>query len=147
MDTEALSRGPCPIGRGLARVGDGWSLLILRSAGQGLTRFDQFRTALGIAPNILTARLKALTGHGLLRRHRYSARPPRDDYRLTEAGRDLLPVLAALGAWGRRHFGAGAPLAGLVDAETGAAVHPVVVDRDTGAPIGSRALRLVPPAG
>jgi DNA-binding HxlR family transcriptional regulator len=144
MDIEKYSAGPCPVGRGLAKVGDAWSMLVLRDAGLGLTRFDQFRTSLGIAPNILARRLKALTEAGLLEKRLYSQRPPRAEYLITEAGRDFLPVLQVIGAWGRRHNGAG-ELSRLVDAETGEPVDPVVIDRVTGAPIGSRPLRLVVP--
>src|SRR5216684_4830352 len=73
----------CPIARSLERVGEWWSMLILRDALLGLTRFDQFQESLGIAPNILTRRLKALVETGLLERRRYSGRPPRDEYILT----------------------------------------------------------------
>lgn len=145
MDATKFSCGPCPVGRGLARVGDAWSMLILRDASLGLTRFDQFRTSLGIAPNILAGRLKALTADGLLEKRRYAERPPRDDYVLTAAGRDFLPILSAIGAWAERHHGGDGPLSRLVDAETGATVRPVVVDAETGVPLGSRALRLVAP--
>jgi DNA-binding HxlR family transcriptional regulator len=145
MDIEKYSAGACPIGRGLAKVGDAWSMLILRDAGLGLTRFEQFRTSLGIAPNILARRLKALTGAGLLEQSRYSERPPREEYRITDAGRDFLPVLQVIAAWGRRHNGEG-PLSQLVDAETGVPVEPVVIDSNNGAPLGSRPLRLVAPA-
>ena len=79
MDIDKYSAGPCPIGRGLAMVGDAWSTLILRDAGLGLTRFDQFRSSLGIAPNILTRRLTALTKAGLLEKKNYRKRPPRDE--------------------------------------------------------------------
>jgi DNA-binding HxlR family transcriptional regulator len=144
MDNEKYSLGPCPVGRGLAKVGDGWSMLILRDAGLGLTRFDQFRTSLGIAPNILARRLKALTEAGLLKKKTYSKHPPRMEYLITEAGRDFLPILQAIGAWGRRHNGGG-KMSHVVDAETGAVVEPLVIDRRTGAPIGTRPLRLVPP--
>jgi DNA-binding HxlR family transcriptional regulator len=144
MDNETLSSGTCPIGRGLARVGDAWSMLILRDAGYGATRFEQFRGRLGIAPNILARRLKALTEAGMLAKRRYSERPPRDEYVITAAGRDFLPVLAAIAAWGRRHNGGG-PLSHLVDTATGLPVEPVVIDRVTGAPIGTRPLRLVLP--
>jgi DNA-binding HxlR family transcriptional regulator len=144
MDTAKFSEGPCPIARGLALVGDAWSMMVLRDAGLGLTKFEQFRLSLGIAPNILARRLKALTEAGLLARVRYSEKPPREEYAITEAGRDFLPILQAIGAWGRKHNGAGA-LSHVVDAETGAAVEPVVVDRVTGAAIGTRALRLVRP--
>ena len=145
MDTEKFSTGACPIARGLAIVGDAWSMLILRDAGFGLTRFDQFRASLGIAPNILARRLQKLTEAGLLTKTRYSDKPPREEYVLTEAGRDFLPVLQVVGAWGRRHNGEGAALSYSVDAETGARIEPVVVDRVSGAPVGSRPLRLVRP--
>lgn len=132
------------MGRGLARVGDAWSMLILRDASLGMTRFDQFRTSLGIAPNILTRRLRALTADGLLDKRRYSERPPRDEYLLTEAGRDFLPVLHVIGEWARRHHGGG-EVSRLVDAGTGAPVRPVVIDGETGAPIAGRALRVEAP--
>lgn len=144
MDVEKYSAGPCPIGRALAKVGDAWSMLILRDAGFGLTRFEQFRASLGIAPNILTRRLKALVETGLLEKTSYSERPPREAYLITAAGRDFLPALQAVGAWGRRHNGSG-DMSHMVDAETGVAVDPVVIDRLTGAPIGTRPLRLVRP--
>jgi DNA-binding HxlR family transcriptional regulator len=144
MDIEKLSTGVCPIARGLAIVGDAWSMLILRDAGFGMTRFDQFRASLGIAPNILARRLQQLTEGGLLTKTKYSEKPPRDEYVLTEAGRDFLPVLQVVGAWGRRYNGEGA-LSYTVDEETGTMVEPVVVDRITGAPVGSRPLRLVRP--
>src|SRR3982751_5921060 len=102
MDTEKYADGPCPIARGLCRVGDAWSMLILRDAGSGSTRFDQFQKNLGIAPNILTRRLAALTEAGLLERRRYSERPPRDEYVLTQRGRDFRPVLLSLLAFGNK---------------------------------------------
>ena len=144
MDIEKFSASACAVARGLAIVGDAWSMLILRDAGLGMTRFDQFRASLDIAPNILARRLRKLTEAGLLTKTRYSEKPPRDEYLLTEAGRDFPPVLQVVGAWGRRHNGGGA-LSYSVDAETGTIVEPVVVDRVTGAPIGSRPLRLVRP--
>ncbi|MDO6415673.1 helix-turn-helix domain-containing protein [Sphingomonas sp. BIUV-7] len=138
--------GPCPVARGLARVGDAWSMLILRDAGFGLTRFDQFRSHLGIAPNILTRRLRALTEAGLLEKRRYSERPPRDEYVLTQAGRDFLPVLLVIGEWGRAHHGEGGTTYS-VDAETGRRLEPVVVDKATGRPIGSFRIALAGPDG
>lgn len=145
MDIEKLSSGTCPISRALARVGDAWSALILRDASRGMTQFDQFRTSLGIAPNILSRRLKALTEAGVLEKRRYSERPPRDEYILTPAGVDFLPILAAMGEWGRRHNGAG-ELSQLVNPATGARVVPVVVDRTTGEPLSAANMRLDMPA-
>lgn len=135
---------PCLIARALERVGDAWSMLILRDAGAGTTRFDDFRRSLGIAPNILTARLRALVAAGLLERRRYQERPPRDEYVLTAAGRDFLPVLHVLAAWAGRHYGGG-EMTQTLDAETGKPIDAVVIDRNTGAPIGTRPLRLETP--
>jgi DNA-binding HxlR family transcriptional regulator len=140
MAEDEKNLGSCPVDRGLMRVGDRWSILILRDIDRGLTRYDQIRTSLGIAPNILARRLAALTEAGLIEKRRYSTRPPRDEYLLTEAGRDFLPILAAIGAWGAKYNGTGA-LTRQIDAETGKAVRPVVVDANTGAPLGSRPLR------
>jgi DNA-binding HxlR family transcriptional regulator len=131
MDIEKLSAGICPVGRGLARAGDAWSMLILRDAGLGRTRFDEFQKSLGIAPNILTRRLATLVEAGMLERRRYSERPPRDEYLLTEAGRDYLPVLQALGGWARKHFGEGA-MSEMVEADSGRPITPLVVDAQTG---------------
>lgn len=144
MDTEKFSEGPCPVARALVRVGDAWSMLILRDAGYGRTRFDQFRQSLGIAPNILTRRLAALTEAGLLEKRRYSEKPPRDEYVLTPKGRDFLPVLAVIGAWGNKHYGEGGTTRG-VDIDTGTIIDPVVVDRATGRPLGEIRTRALLP--
>jgi DNA-binding HxlR family transcriptional regulator len=144
MDHEKLCTGTCPVARALAQVGDTWTMLILREAGLGSTRFDQFQKILEIAPNILTRRLAGLVEAGLLEKRRYSDRPPRDEYILTERGRDYLPILQALGAWGRKHFGEG-PLSQTVDAVSGAVIDPVVVDRNTGRPLTDIDLRIVLP--
>ena len=144
MEDVKENLGPCPVGRGLARVGDRWSMMVLRDVDRGFSRFDQIRASLGIAPNILSSRLAALTAAGLLEKRCYSERPPRHDYVLTEAGRDFMPILAAIGAWGAKHNGAGA-ISRLVDAATGLDVEAVVIDKVSGAPIGTRPLRIVVP--
>lgn len=144
MDIEKLSFGICPVGRGLARAGDAWSMLILRDAGLGKTRFDDFQKSLGIAPNILTRRLAALVDAGMLERRRYSERPPRDEYVLTEAGRDYMPVLQVLAGWARKHFGEGA-ISELVDASSGRTIIPLVVDAETGVPLSEIAVSLRQP--
>lgn len=144
MDSENICNDPCPISRSVAFAGDAWSLLILRDAHAGLTRFDQFRKSLGIAPTILTRRLAMLTDEGLLEKHRYSEHPPREEYLLTAAGRDFLPVLFIIGAWGRQYRGGG-KLIRFLDAETGTEIKAVAVDEVTGAKIGTRPIRMVPP--
>lgn len=116
-------------------------MLILRDAHAGLARFDEFRKSLGIAPTILTRRLSTLTEEGLLEKRRYSERPPRDEYVLTEAGQDFLPVLFAIGAWGQK-YRSGGEVTRFFDAETGTEIDPVTIDRVTGAPIGTRPIRV-----
>ena len=86
MQRKSLDRMPCPIARSLERVGEWWSILILRDALHGLRRFDEFQKSLGIAPNMLTRRLNALVDAGLLERRRYSERPPRDEYARRRSG-------------------------------------------------------------
>jgi len=126
---------PCPIARSLERVGEWWSILILRDALHGMRRFDEFQRSLGIAPNMLTRRLNALVESGLLERRRYSDHPPRDEYVLTQRGRDFRPVLIALLAWGNKHFAPEGPSVLLIDKKTGAAAEPILVDRLSGQPI------------
>ena len=134
----------CPVARGLERVGEWWSILIIRDALQGLTRFDQFEQSLGIAPNMLTRRLSALVKAGLLERRRYSERPPRYEYVLTERGRDFRSVLVALQVWGSKHFAPEGVSVMLVDATTGKPAEPVLVDRVTGHPMADSRYRLAP---
>lgn len=144
MDNKIICNDPCPIARSVAFAGDAWSLLILRDAHAGLTRFDQFRKSLGIAPTMLTRRLATLTEEGLLEKRRYSEHPPREEYLLTAAGHDFLPVLFMIGAWGRQHRGGG-KLVRFFDAENGTEIKAIAVDEVTGAKIGTRPIRTVMP--
>lgn len=93
----------CSVARTLEVVGERWSLLIVRDAFFGVRRFDQFQANLGISRNVLTARLAHLVEQGILTRVPYSQRPPRFEYRLTDRGRDLFPVLMAMVDFGDRH--------------------------------------------
>ena len=144
VDTKKSFNDICPIARSLTSVGDAWSLLILRDAHLGLTRFDQFQKNLNIAPTMLTRRLTTLTKEGLLKKQRYLERPPRDEYVLTDAGRDFLPVLFMFGTWGRKHRGKN-KLIKFVDTETGKEIKPIAIDSSNGAEIGTRPIRVVFP--
>ncbi|HLY90194.1 MAG TPA: helix-turn-helix domain-containing protein [Acetobacteraceae bacterium] len=135
MQRKSFGTMSCPIARSLERVGEWWSILILRDAFRGLTRFDQFQASLGIAPNMLTRRLNALVESGLLGKRAYSEHPPRYEYVLTERGRDFRPVLWALLAWGNKHFAPEGPSVVVVDSKTGAVADPVLVDRNSGRPL------------
>ena len=144
MQRKSFGSMSCPIARSLERVGEWWSILILRDAFRGLTRFDQFQKSLDIAPNMLTRRLNGLVGSGLLERRRYSEHPPRDEYILTERGRDFRPVMWALLAWGNRHLAPEGPSVIVIDTETGQTAEPVLVDRRTGKVMTEPAFRAVP---
>ena len=123
------------MGRSVGAVGEWWSILIVRDAIHGITRFDDFRLHLGISPTMLTQRLRELVEQGILRRRRYEYRPPRDEYLLTERGRQLASVVLALGGWWNDDVEPGRRPIILVDHDTGQEVEPIVVDRRTGQPI------------
>ena len=101
--TADYSHQVCSVAATLEVVGDPWTLLILRDAFAGVHRFEQWQENLGVARNVLAARLKTLVGHGVLDRRPYSDRPPRCEYVLTPKGRDLSDVLLTMAAWGDRH--------------------------------------------
>ncbi|HEX4994845.1 MAG TPA: helix-turn-helix domain-containing protein [Methylomirabilota bacterium] len=94
----------CPVAKTLEVIGDRWTLLVVRDLLRGTQRFQDLLGSLpGIAPNILSARLKLMEEHGLIRRTLYSDHPPRAEYALTDRGRELGMVVGALAAWGGRH--------------------------------------------
>jgi DNA-binding HxlR family transcriptional regulator len=94
----------CSIASALEVVGERWTLLIVRDVFLGLCRFDQFQESLGIARNVLTDRLNWLVDEEILERVRYTKRPVRYEYRLTQKGRDLLLPLLALQQWGDKYL-------------------------------------------
>jgi DNA-binding HxlR family transcriptional regulator len=98
----------CSVARSLEVVGERWTLLILRDAVLGLKRFDEFRRSLGVASNVLTARLERLCEEGVLERRAYQSRPDRYEYLLTAKGRELAPALIMLMKWGDRYYAADA---------------------------------------
>lgn len=122
----------CPIARSLDRVGEWWSILILRDAFYGMTRFDEFEKSLGIAPSILTRRLNGLIDSGLLEKRQYLEKPPRYEYHLTTRGREFKSVLVSLMAWGNEHFAPDRARVVLIDMETGHEVKPILIDQRTG---------------
>lgn len=128
---------PCPIARSLDDVGEWWSILLLRDAFQGLTRFDQFQKSLEIAPNILTRRLNSLVERGLFEKRIYCERPLRHEYVLTSKARDFRPVLLSLLAWGNRHLAPEGPSLVVVDKADGRWAEPVLVDRHSGRELDS----------
>lgn len=100
MRRTSFSGIHCSLARSLELIGDWWTPLIVRDVFLGVTRFDDLVEDLGVSRNLLTARLKTLVGHGLIERRQYQDSPPRYDHVLTDAGRELMPPLLALTAWG-----------------------------------------------
>lgn len=90
----------CSVAQFLEVAGEWWSMLVVRDAFLGVTRFDEFQKRLDISRNVLTQRLEHLVAHGVLERNAYQDNPPRYDYRLTDKGRALWPVLVAMRQWG-----------------------------------------------
>ncbi|HEY9102824.1 helix-turn-helix domain-containing protein [Chitinimonas sp.] len=132
MQDKHYARAEDPLARGLERVTERWSVLILRECFYGATRFEQYRQELGIAPNILTQRLAMLVEEGLLVRRAYSKHPPRFEYLLTDMGRAFRPVLLTLLAWGNKHFAPNGARVVLTEAASGRLVEMALVDRQTG---------------
>lgn len=99
----------CSVARALEIVGDRWTLLVIRSALQGVRRFDDFQEALGVARNVLTDRLTRLCEEGVMRRHLYQERPDRYEYRLTRKGVELWPAMMSLMMWGDQHYAQDGP--------------------------------------
>ncbi|MBE9375347.1 helix-turn-helix transcriptional regulator [Saccharopolyspora sp. HNM0983] len=115
----------CSVARSLEIVGERWSLLVLREVFLGVHRFDRIRAATGAPRAVLVRRLDALVAHGVLRRDDYrdTGARTRQEYRLTEAGRELQPVLTALMQWGDRHLtGPDSPPLRLLHADCGSPV-------------------------
>ena len=106
-----MDDGPrvCSVARSLEVVGERWALLVVREAFLGSHRFDQIQRRTGAPRDVLAARLKRLVEAGILERRRYHEHPARYEYHLTEAGRDLYPVITALRQWGDRHVTEPAP--------------------------------------
>lgn len=128
----------CSIAGALGEVGERWSLLIIREAILGSARFDEFHERLGVARNILTDRLSTLVRLGVMTRTPSPGNARIHNYRLTDKGLELLPVLAALMHWGDRwiHADIGPPIV-LIDRKTGKPIREVVVLGQNGKPLAS----------
>jgi DNA-binding HxlR family transcriptional regulator len=135
----------CSIARALSVVGDRWTLLILRDAFLRTRRFEDFQASLGLSRHRLADRLAKLVAHGVLERVRYQDHPPRDEYRLTEKGRDLYPVITALVAWGDRWMAgtAGKPVE-LIHRGCGREMNPVLTCSECHKPVNPREVTAQP---
>ncbi len=139
MKWEDLAAEPCSVARTVAVIGDRWTLLILRDCFLGVRRFEAFQERLGISRTIIAERLKLLVEEGVLTKVAYQDRPVRHEYRLTEKGLALHPVIMAVVHWGDRFYGgeAGAPLLHRHKA-CGHDFHPVMTCSECGEAVGPR---------
>ncbi len=129
----------CSVARALSIVGDRWTLLILRDAFLRTRRFEDFQASLRLTRHRLADRLKKLVDAGVLERVRYQDRPPRYEYRLTEKGRDLYPVIVSLVRWGDRWMaGADGPPIELIHRSCGHQITPTLTCPDCGQAISAR---------
>ena len=144
MRWQEIGEVRCSVARTLSVVGDRWTLLVLRDCFLRVRRFDDFLESLGVSPHLLSTRLAKLVEHGILERRPYQERPVRYEYRLTEKGLDLYPVVASLVRWGDRWMaeGAGPPVT-LVHQPCGHATTPTLTCSACGEDLEPHAVRPV----
>ncbi len=146
MRRTRFDNASCPIARTSDLLGDWWTPLILREFFYGRHRFEELAESLEISRAVLTQRLKRFEAEGLVQSRQYQENPPRREYRLTEKGRDLWSVLAAMWRFGEDWLFDGEPIeAELFNPETGETIHPTMVDANTGEPLDIRSTRLRTP--
>ena len=138
----------CSVARTLEVIGERWTMLVLREAFFRVRRFEELQRNTGAARNILSDRLRRLVDHGILERRQYQERPPRFEYRLTEKGLDLYPVLISLMQWGDKHApGEMGPPVMLEHRTCGNVTSPALVCSECGEPLSARDMRVLPGPG
>ncbi len=147
MERKSFFDMHCSVAQCLEVVGEWWSLLIVRDAFLGVKRFDDFQERLGISRNVLTQRLARLVAAGVLVKVPYSEHPPRHNYRLTDKGRDLWPVLTAMRQWGDRYAAPDGPPLELVHKDCGEISQAQMTCSNCRKPIGARDVRAIPGPG
>ena len=144
---RAYENQVCSIAGTLELVGERWTLLVLRDAFLGVRRFDDFQRSLGIARNVLQARLQRLVDEGVLERRPYHDHPPRYEYRLTDKGTDLWPIIFTLMRWGDRHLYSDGPPVVLEHRGCGGAPDDHRICERCGKPLEARDVRARPGPG
>ena len=148
MKNDAFPSQTCSVARALEIVGEWWTLLIVREAFFGARRFGEFERNLGIAKNVLSERLSKLVAYGLMERIDVPGRGNPRDYRLTDRGRDLFPVLVALMQWGDRWIaGPERSPVRLLELETGEEIAPMRVVAANGRLLSANDVRIAPGPG
>jgi DNA-binding HxlR family transcriptional regulator len=147
MERKSFADMHCSVAQCLEVVGEWWSMLIVRDVFLGVTRFDEFQERLGISRNILNQRLNHLVDSGVLEKVPYREHPPRYEYRLTDKGRDLWPVLTALRQWGDKYAAPDGPPLRVIHRNCGHVADATMVCSVCGEPMEARDVRAEPGPG
>jgi DNA-binding HxlR family transcriptional regulator len=147
VERKSFADMHCSVAQCLEVVGEWWTMLIIRDAFLGVTRFDDFQERLGISRNILNQRLTGLVDEAILDKVAYSDHPPRFDYRLTDKGRDLWPLVTAMRQWGDKYAAPDGPPLKVVHKKCGKVSHAVMKCSVCGEPLSARDVRAVPGPG
>lgn len=147
VERKSFSGMHCSVAQCLEVVGEWWSLLIVRDAFLGVSRFDDFQQRLGISRNVLNQRLTHLVQHKVLEKVPYSEHPPRHGYRLTDKGRDLWPVLTTMRQWGDRYAAPEGPPLELIHQQCGHVSQALLICSECGEQIGAGNVKAVPGPG
>ena len=147
MERKSFAGMHCSVAQCLEVVGEWWSMLIIRDAFLGVTRFDDFQERLGIARNILNQRLTRLVEEGVLDKVAYSDHPPRYDYRLTAKGRDLWPVLTSMRQWGDKYAAPDGPPLKVTHKKCGKTSQAIMTCSACGETLTARDVRAIPGPG
>lgn len=139
MRWTEIQNEPCSVARTLAIIGDRWTLLIIRNAFLGISRFDEFQHQLDVTRHLLADRLDVLVENGIFKKLPYQQKPERFEYKLTKKGVELYPILMTLVAWGDKWEALpdGPPLE-YFDRETGKRIDPLLIDKTSGKPLDPR---------
>jgi len=147
MERKSFAEMDCSVAQCLEVVGEWWTLLIVRDAFLGVTRFDDFQRRLGISRNVLHQRLDGLVDASILEKVPYSTKPPRSEYRLTTRGKDLWPVLTAMRQWGDRYAAPNGPPVTVVHTACGSAAPTHLICSSCGERVTARDVAVQPGPG
>ncbi len=133
MKWNELDKENCLTARALSVIGDRWTMLIIRDCFSGIRRFDKFQESLGVTRHVLADRLKKLESYDILKKVSYQEKPPRYEYRLTDKGKALQPILLILMDWAKKNFPAKTgPFEEVYSKSTQEPIDPVLVDKTNG---------------
>lgn len=143
MEATSFADHTCPLARAVDQVGPWWNLLVIRNVFLGMRRFADLQENLKITPTTLNRRLRQLCDDGILQRRRYSTKPARYEYHLTQKGLDLMPVIVTLTVWGKRWLSPDGDALHAISCSTGLELRPILADAESGQPITPGSFRLV----